>query len=430
MSVEENLTAVLRERADQPVDVDALLAGALAGGRARKRRQQRAMALAGAGVAGVTAATVLTVPLGGGGGGLTADRLGMGGEPMPALPAADGEPGLVDRPDLVGADPQVLRFAVPWAPKPTTAVNWSSVDGVERIGVEMVVQSGDENSRTWVTADITARRGTLPANGGDDPATVNETTAVTVDGRPATIEREPASGGVLTWLTWEPVDGVQMRIAPGTVAVFHEAVVEPSASTGTMFDREVSALDDAQLVEFAESIRVDSTTRCTAPIRLTTLPEDARVTGCTSGTYYRRGEGRSYDTTLDLEDAGGSGVGVWVTSPVTPSPGPLGESESPVSYATDLGATPSGTYLPSAPGSDPSVTYQPDPSGSAPPATYSPSGEPFIPTTSLSFTRPGLMGAVWVAGDFDADDAEAVIDGVELAGDLTDPATWPARPAG
>ena len=35
MNVEENLAAVLRERADREVDADALLAGALAAGRAR-----------------------------------------------------------------------------------------------------------------------------------------------------------------------------------------------------------------------------------------------------------------------------------------------------------------------------------------------------------------------------------------------------------
>jgi hypothetical protein len=425
MNVEQNLIAVLHERADREVDADALLAAALAGGRARRRRQQRATALAGAGVAGVTAATVLAVPLGlrGGDDGLSADGTALG-EPMPALPAAAGEPGLAERPDLVGADPTVLRFAVPWVPYPTTAANWSSIDGLEQLGVTMALPDTGDDSQVWVTANIMAKRGSLPRADGDDPATANETKAVTVDGRPATIEREPASGGVASWLTWEPADGVRMRITSGTAAVLREAGTEAGPSTGPAFE-EVPGLDDAQLIRLAESIRLDSTTRCTAPVRLTFLPDDAGMTGCSSGTYLGRGERTTFSTSFDFESRGGSRVGVFVQSPVFPSSSPFEPSPSD--------AVPSGTDPSSA---DPSGSAPPttEPSGTTPSLTVDASAGPetvlIAPTASLDFARPRLYGNVWVTGDFDRADAQAVIDGVEVAGDVDDPTTWPARPVG
>ena len=54
----------------------------------------------------------------------------------------------------------------------------------------------------------------------------------------------------------------------------------------------------------------------------------------------------------------------------------------------------------------------------------------FMPKESVSFTRPLLYGDIWYDGDFDRADAQAIIDGVEVVGDVDDPTTWPARPVG
>jgi hypothetical protein len=434
MNVEENLTAVLRERADREVDAGALLAGALAAGRARRRRNQRTVALAGAGVAGVTAATVLAVPLGlrGGGDGLTADGTVMG-EPMPALPAAAGEPGLAERPDLVGADPNVLRFAVPWAPMPTVGVNWRSVEGTEQVDLNLISPQSNDDRTIWLSATITAARGSIGAPQSDRPETRNTTTAVTINGRPGEIEHEPANSGA-SWLTWQAADGVQMQISPGAAALSVAVAAGSSADAGIAPD-DLLRLTDEDLVRLAESIRLDGTTRCTAPIRLTSLPDDAHLVGCSSGMFFGRPDGgTSYDTELRFKDPAGSQLSVWSTSPAFPSPGPSNGSDPSVFYAPDLGSKPSATYYPSAPGStDPSAYTDPspysDPSSGADPSGV-PSGEPVVPTQSFMFDRPGLVGTVSTAGDYGQADAEAVIDGVEVIGDVADPTTWPARPVG
>jgi hypothetical protein len=281
-----------------------------------------------------------------------------------------------------------------------------------------------------VTATIMARRGNLPPAEGDDPATANETKAVTVDGRPATIEREPSSAALASWLTWEPVDGVQMRITPSTATFFRETVVTASPSAGPAFE-EVPGLDDAQLVRYAGSIRLDSTTRCTAPVRLTSLPEGARLTGCTSGTYLGPGEGTTFSSSFDFTSPGGSRVGVFVQSPVNPSPSPVSPDPSGVDPSADPSADPSGA-TPSASepaGTTSSLTVSAPPEGAVD-ASAVPETVFVAPTASIDFTRPRLYGNVWVTGDYDRADVQMIIDGVEVVGDVTDPTTWPARPVG
>jgi hypothetical protein len=426
MNLDENITAVLRDHADRPVDADALLAGALTGGRARQRRNHRLTALAGAGVAGVTAATLLTAPLVMRGGGSSGDGAGVSGR-LPAPPPAEGEPGLAERPALVGTDPTVLRFAVPSTPYRTVGVGWSSIDGLERFDLSLDMPSTDERVENMVMTTVMAKRGPLPPADGDDPATANTTTAVTVDGRPATIEREPASGGAATWLTWEPADGVRMRIGPGTIAMTREIPGGAIPTTEPEYE-EIPALDDDELIRFAESIDLDSTTRCTAPIRLESVPSDARLAGCSSGMHAGGGEHTTFHSRLDFVNDTGSQFAVWVTAPAYPSPSPEEPGPTGTVGWPDSTVDPSGSADVDPSGSadvDPSV----DPSGSD---GADPSGTPGIgnysPDVSLNFDRPSLFGSAWGVGEYDRARLEAIVDGVRIVGDVTDPTTWPAKP--
>ena len=194
-------------------------------------------------------------------------------------------------------------------------------------------------------------------------------------------------------------------------------------------------LDDAQLVRFAESIRLDSTTRCTAPVRLTYLPDDARLTGCSSGTYFGRGEGTTFSTSFDFESRGGSQMGVFVQSPVFPSASPVEPGPSPSGTDPSPRTRRARTRRRAAPsasepaGTTPSLTVSAPPEGALD-ASAVPDTVFVAPKASIDFTRPRLYGNVWVTGDYDRADARAVIDGVEVVGDVDDPTTWPARPVG
>ncbi|MEV4618771.1 hypothetical protein AB0J74_08725 [Asanoa sp. NPDC049573] len=416
MMIEDKLAGLMRERADRPVDADALLAAALAAGRARKRRRHAAYAVVSAGVAGAVAATLL-LDGGGAGGPAVVTSTGKGSadglaswDSVPALPAVAGEPGAAKRPELVGADPTVLRFAVPWAPLPVQAVSWTSRDGVEQVDVQMV--SGDE----IVTGRVSMWRG--PARGSADNASVpNATSEVEIDGHPAVVEQEQFDWGPNQWLTWHPATGLTMRV---------ELVASGSkGGSGVRSGPEVVGIDD--LKAFADAVRLDTTTACRVPFRISVAPADARLLTC-SGSVSA------------LESAAGSWDG-WV---VLSAGSRMVEVDYRALPGNDPGADPSATSIapetttPTPPGNEGSPGSQsPTPAGGSPvggtPAGVSATEESgrvsSTGQTPLRTLSPEV-GAWVVHGPGGEAEAGAILAGLVPAGDADDPATWPRRPLG
>ena len=266
MTIEDRLAGLLRERADRPVDADALLSTVLAAGRARARRRQGTYAVAGAGVAGVAAATLM---LNLGPDALTDNPAAAGWDTVPALPVVAGEPGAADRPDLVGTDPTVLRFTVPWAPLPVTAVSWTAREGIEEIDVSMV--SGD----VFVTGRVAMWRG-ADRRDTDNGSVPNQTSSAVVDGHQAVVRQEQFDWGPNQWLTWHPADGLTVEV--GLVASGSSSA-DGSAEQATT-QEQATAVGIAELVEFANAVRLDTTTACSTPFRMTFAPPEARQLTC------------------------------------------------------------------------------------------------------------------------------------------------------
>jgi hypothetical protein len=256
---EGRLTAVLHHHADRPVDADALLAAARDAGRARRRRRN---ALAGTGVAGVTAAALVAVPvglgtLGGSGDGVNGVAGGQLEGPVPAPPTAPGAAALADRPDLVGTNARVVRYVVGWAPLPVDQLEWGVHPGVEN--VRLALTAGAQRS---VDVGIVARTDPNPDQLDVPPVAGVVTREVEVAGRPGVLMTSPDRLLTHRWLFWSPVDGVDMRV------------------TVTVPDEDRAAVDDADVVRLASSIRLDRTARCAAPMQLTHRPTAAPLTSC------------------------------------------------------------------------------------------------------------------------------------------------------
>ncbi|GAA1861905.1 hypothetical protein [Asanoa iriomotensis] len=387
MTIENELTALLSARADRPVDADALLAATLAAGRARTRRRHGAYALSSAGVAGVVAATLVF----NGGPAPLADNPPVGWDTMPALPAVAGADGAAARPDLVGTDPTVLRFGVPWTPFPVQSVIWSAEADVERISIQM------SSGNSQISGNVELRRGEGDSGLGNADVP-DRTSSVTVDGQPAVLTEERFDWGPNRWVTWHPAPGLTAEVglvASGLLTVGEEGVTAPPELS--------SVVDVADLMAFADAVRLDTTTACTAPLR---IPEGEPLRGC-SGSVDMTGPNQRHRYGI-LRIA-------TETRPLTV------EYTSPIPEAT---MSPPHTPDPS------DFSGTPDAAPTSPFAT--PTGGPVrsdVKLASIARTLPGLRVSInYAVGD--AAEASAVLTAITPAGDPDDPATWPPRPVG
>ncbi|GIF67493.1 hypothetical protein Ais01nite_55280 [Asanoa ishikariensis] len=400
MTIEDRLTGVLHERADRPVDADALLATVLTEGRARRRRRHGVYAVACAGLAGLMAASLVAA--------LGPDRglAPSSWDTMPVLPGVAGEPGAADRPDLVGTDPNVLRFAVVSAPWPAQMVDWSAREGVEELKVDMTV------GEILVSGSVQVWRGTDPVDSNDNPAVSNETSSAVVDGHPAVVEREPQPWGLNQWLTWHPEDGLTVRVgllANGLTTM--PGSPSPDQTTGFGVADVVGL---AELVGFAHAVRLDRTTACSAPFRVTYVPADGRLLSC-FGRLYMTATGDTRDGGLLLATRDRLVQVGFTTAPVDwVSRGP-GPEAGPPSGST-------------APPQTPTVPPEPPlPTGVT--ATESTGGIIANLSTKPRTVTTGLTA--WASYQVDGEtEAAAIVNGLASAGAPDAPTTWPRNPLG
>jgi len=242
--LEDRIVALLRDRATGEVDVTDLLDTARVRGRAYRRRRRALQVGGGCAVALVAVlGTALALPRPGGHAPVGPPV--VGGPPRtspfptpsaaPALgePAATaGTPATAD-PSVVGADPALLHVYLPSAamPVPASQLDWSSLDGLERI----IVNTGAGTVDVQVTRDRTALD---PLDGTTHP--------VAVGGKNGT--------GTGSQVRWEPVPGVWAQV-----------VAQGSAT---------------DVIRLAGALRFDRVLRCAVPFRFTALPPGTTVEGC------------------------------------------------------------------------------------------------------------------------------------------------------
>ncbi|WP_089158438.1 hypothetical protein [Micromonospora sp. NBS 11-29] len=241
--LDQRIASVLREQAEGEIDTGRLLRGSRALGR---RRQMRRRATAGTALA--------LVGVLGFAGAIRADVGGLAGrmpwttatltDAAPVPPKADGVPGALRRPDLVGTDPRVLHLGVDtgrarylgWAVHVSSRVESVrlSVGGGQPVLVEV-----SPNARSLTDAGVEG----FPTDAVAGP--------LAFDG--AVLRVGGTTGGLIT--SWQPASGLYARAAvlTGDAAILNRAV---------------------------GAVRWDEAGRCGAPVRLTTLPADTSLTSC------------------------------------------------------------------------------------------------------------------------------------------------------
>ncbi len=241
--LDQRIASVLREQAEGDVDIDRLTAGAVTGGRRRLRRRRAEL---GGGLALVALlgglAVVPALP------GLDRPFTGPAAPAIPAeaapplMPAA---PGAAAAPEVVGTDAGVLHFGVD-----TTRVrylSWEASQGREAVGLDV----GDGRKVTVELARSSQTLRDASAEGvpfevaalAEEAAFDGRTSTLTVDGMPIQVRQ------------WRPVPGLYARVS-------------------------VSAQQDTALTVAAEALRLTEARRCGAPVRVTTVPDGARVASC------------------------------------------------------------------------------------------------------------------------------------------------------
>ncbi|MFC4019372.1 hypothetical protein ACFOW4_15710 [Micromonospora sp. GCM10011542] len=245
--LDQRIDQTLREHAEGSVDTDRLLAGAVTRGRARVRRR-RTVAGTALGMVAVLGVGMAVGPADLPGAGLDGVLPGLG-RPADAVasavpPRADGVPGAAARPDQVGADPNVLHFG--FAPGRLRYLYWSVTPGVETAQLDVGGRA--------VTLELAASAEALPGYAPGLPGSASVPVGKGVfDGsvsQAALVDDKPV------WLRhWQPAPGVYARAT-------------------------VTGEDRRGLFDVATALRLDQAYRCGGPLRLTTLPADARVTSC------------------------------------------------------------------------------------------------------------------------------------------------------
>ncbi|MET8151133.1 hypothetical protein ACIBSW_17135 [Actinoplanes sp. NPDC049668] len=269
--LDRTLSASLRQHADagSPIDPQPLLHAAVARGRRlRARRRAGSVALAAAAVAGVAVISVWlpreqsTTPSG------RHPSSSQAPSPSPSgpldvdpakLPAADGQPGAAEGPDLVGTDPGLLHFSVDTlAAASGQAVTWTSGPGLETVHLmspSLRVYVALAQSRQSLRA--------LPPVVTSGTETVESATPVDISlgGRAATL-RTSKPGQKVNGLPervyafeWQPVEGLWARV-------------------------EVRAASRQRAVHILEQVDLHQARRCVLPYRLTSLPAGWTVSDC------------------------------------------------------------------------------------------------------------------------------------------------------
>ncbi|MCM0674297.1 hypothetical protein NCC78_06290 [Micromonospora phytophila] len=246
----ENLVETLRSRADGDTDAAALLAGATAVAR-RRRIRMVAGGSAAAAVLAVSGLAALLLP-----------QPPSGGYAVPGSPSATGPAAVTT---TVGSDPLMIHFGVGRFPYPVRTVEWSVIDGVEKMslwGNTVTLDDPHNHDDTLFFADLTLVSLASPAPAPDPSEPPREPqvqeTGVSVAGHPATVTtgRHPLSDKTQTIVSWEPTPGVRAELS----------------LRGPVPRKEIIA--------FASTLRLDVTRQCAVRVRVTAMPEDARLTGC------------------------------------------------------------------------------------------------------------------------------------------------------
>jgi hypothetical protein len=188
----------------------------------------------------------------------------------------------------------------------------------------------------------------------------------------------------------------------------------PVDGSGGTAAPDASVVGVAELTAFADAVRLDATTACSAPVR---LPPGSRLLGCSGsvtttgpGTQSREGAlriatrtrplGLEYNTPIYREDV--------PLADVTPTPASSG---TPQLSRTTVSPIPEGT------------TGSPLPTGSGGPAGSS------VDRVIAGMMFPGLEVRVSYEASAMAE-ATSLLNGLAPAGDPDDPSTWPRQPLG
>lgn len=191
----------------------------------------------------------------------------------PVLPAAAGQAGAADRPDLIGTDPRVLHFSVDELSGTASTVKWTSESGGERVEVlatDFEAHVGIGRTREMLGASIDF----IPRAGG-----FTGPVAVRVSGRPGVLRSAVTSrsDGMTLWsLQWQPTEGFWAQ--------------------ADVWSR---ARGDVERV--AERVRFDTAQRCALPFALTSIPTGMTVRLCDVKLSVDRGV-RFFRGTLDVGD--------------------------------------------------------------------------------------------------------------------------------
>ncbi|MCW3818714.1 hypothetical protein ONA91_30170 [Micromonospora sp. DR5-3] len=242
--LDERIASVLRERAEGEIDTGRLLSRSRARGRRRRLRHRvvtgTALALVGVlGFVGVTGTDL---------GGLSGRLPWTAATPTvapPVPPRADGVPGATQRPDLVGTDTQVLHLGVDTSR--ARYLSWA-VSGSNQVeSVRLRVGGGPpvlvEVSRSARVVHELLLDG-LPVEQGVVP--------VTFDG----VVRQFRNGAGGLVKAWQPVPGLYARASM------------------------LGSTDRGMLAKAVDALRWGEARRCDAPLRLSVLPEGAKVATC------------------------------------------------------------------------------------------------------------------------------------------------------
>ncbi|MFE9691387.1 hypothetical protein [Micromonospora sp. NPDC005806] len=243
IDLDQRIASVLREHAEGETDTHRLLRAARARGRRRQLRRRAATGIAVA-LVGVLGFVAVTRP----------ELSGLPGRPpltaaapsaaAPAPPLADGVPGAAQRPDLVGADPQLLHVGVD--PAKGRYLGWE-VNGRQIESVRF-----DAGGGRVVTVEV-ARSAAAFDGLGISGWAVDALPEPTFDGSIQRVVVTDGSPGYVTW--WRPATGLYAR-----------------AST--------RGADPFALTRAITAVRWDEARRCGGPVRLTQLPDGAAVSRC------------------------------------------------------------------------------------------------------------------------------------------------------
>ncbi|MFE0530684.1 hypothetical protein ACFW0V_24120 [Micromonospora parva] len=241
--LDERIISTLREHAEGQVDVSRLTSGAVARGRARRMRRRAA-------VGGTALGVVTVLGLGVAGGGVLPVRVPWtGAKPaaQAAMPApADGVPGALTRPDLVGKDPGLLHFGVD--PVHARYLSWRSADGLESAQLDL-------GGAAPVSFSLARSAGVAEEVHLEGDRYVPAVMIPPYDGQLTQFSLDIPDSDPIWVLRWQPVPGLFARLR----------TVAPT---------------DAALQAARSALRLDVAHRCSAPVRLTAMPAGAWNAGC------------------------------------------------------------------------------------------------------------------------------------------------------